>query len=188
MDAFKTLSLPRQAGLDDGTLQRAYAEQSRAAHPDHAGSEQLAAQVNEAYQILRAPDKRLKHLLEIAAPEDAKTWRTVPLDEEMMSVFMALGSALEASGKFLEKKGKAGSALAKALLTNEELMHRETLESLGYTLADLLKRLESRLPTLDEGLSQADDTLWRELAALQARFAYVSKWQTQLRERLLALM
>jgi len=188
MDAFKILSLPRKAALDEGSLQRAYDERSRVAHPDHGGSENLSAQLNEARQILGSPEKRLKHLLDLAAPPEATAWRVVPLDEEMMSVFMALGRALEESGRFLDRKNKATSALAKALLADEEMLQRETLEALGFTMAKLVDRMEARLPAVDRALESPDETLWKELAALQARFAYVSKWQAQVRERLLALM
>src|SRR5688572_14192364 len=101
VDFFAVLGLPRAAALDEQRLHRAYTERSRTAHPDHGGSEALAAQLNAAYEVLRSPEKRLKHLLELAAPPEAKAWRTVPLDESMMSLFSELGKALESSAKFL---------------------------------------------------------------------------------------
>jgi hypothetical protein len=188
VDHFVTLDLPRKASLSEEVLQQAYARVCRAAHPDHGGTEKEASEVNEAYQTLRSPEKRLKHLLELAAPPEAKAWRAVPLDDEMMRVFSTLGAALEASTKFLDKKANATSALAKALLANEEMQHRETLEAIGVEIAGLIETMELRLPALDEALMNAGEVVWKEVAALQARFAYVSKWQTQVRERLLLLM
>ncbi len=190
MDAYQTLSLPRSAALVEETLHKAYAEKSRAAHPDHGGSDEQAAAVNAAYEMLKAPEKRLKHLLEIAAPEDAKAWRTVPMDDGMMALFSQLGKALDASGRFLEKKGKAQSALAKALLANEEMQQREVLEGIGFELENRRGEMEARLPGLDETLSEgsAGTGTWKELALMQARFAYLARWQAQVRERLLALM
>ncbi|MCE9519681.1 MAG: hypothetical protein K8R87_09035 [Verrucomicrobia bacterium] len=179
-DAFAMLGLPRCAALNDEALQKAYAAHSRIAHPDLGGDETHAAEVNAAYETLRAPDKRLKHLLELASPENARQWRTVPLDEMMMSLFSKLGAALETSANFLERKQKTQSALAKALLANEEMHHRETLEQIGLEIERRRVEMEQQLPALESE--------WAQLGAMQAKFSYLMKWQTQVRERLLALM
>jgi len=187
-DCFAILGLPRSAALDQETLHKAYAEKSRAAHPDHDGNDEKAAEVNAAYATLKTPEKRLKHVLEVAAPDDAKAWRTVPMDEPMMELFLQLGKTLDLSAKFLEKKNKTQSALGKALLANEEMQQRETLESIGFEIEKQRVDLEARLPALDEAIQCADEAAWKQVALAQARFAYLGKWQTQVRERLLALM
>ena len=174
--------------MDAAALQSAYTALSREAHPDHGGSEERASAVNAAFETLRSPEKRLKHLMEIAAPEEAKAWRTVPLDESMMSVFMELGSALDASAKLVEKKSKASSALAKALLANEEMALRDRLETIGFGVEEKKVAMEAGLPALDERLAVGDMSVWKDIAAIQARLAYLAKWQAQIRERLLALM
>lgn len=188
VDHFEVLSLPHRAALSEEVLHQAYADKSRIAHPDHGGSEQHATEVNAAYEALRSPETRLKHLLELLVPEQAKAWRTVPLDEGMMQVFSQLGAALESSGKFLEKKSKTQSALAKAVLMNEEMRHRDTLETIGTAIAEYRAAMEDDLPSLDLELESASEDTWRKLAAMQARFSYLGKWQTQVRERLLQLM
>ncbi len=187
-DCFAILALPRTASLDEEKLRHAYAEKSRTAHPDHGGNDVLAAETNAAFETLRAPEKRLKHLLEIAASETAKQWRTVPLDNAMMNLFSKLGAALEVSAKFVEKKSKAQSALAKALLVNEEMQQREALEQIGFEIERRRSELEQQLPALDVSLVNHDESVWPQVAAMRAKFAYLSKWQTQVRERLLALM
>ncbi|WP_172682849.1 hypothetical protein [Verrucomicrobium spinosum] len=50
--------------------------------------------------------------------------------------------------------------------------------------------MESALPELDTRLESDPASLetWKEIAALQARMAYLTKWQAQIRERLLQLM
>ncbi|HEY2572600.1 MAG TPA: DnaJ domain-containing protein [Verrucomicrobiaceae bacterium] len=187
-DAFAILGLPRQAALDGESLRQAYAARSRAAHPDHGGDEQQAAEVNQAYETLRAPEKRLRHLLELVAPKDEKQWRTVPMDESMMSHFSMLGKALESSAKFLERKHEAQSAIAKALLASGEMQHREALERIGMELEGRRIEMEARLSEIDAALHANDATIWKQVAILQARFAYLGKWQTQIRERLILLM
>lgn len=188
LDAFHILRLPRAAALDAGLLGQSYAERSRAEHPDHGGSEGRAAEINEAFEILRAPERRLKHLLELAAPAEAKGWRSVPLDDAMMSLFSALGGELEASARLLERRDRARSAIARAVLAGEETRRREALERLGFEIARRIAELEEQLPGLDAALAAGDGSIWPRLAAIQARFAYLAKWQAQVRERLLALM
>lgn len=188
VDFFALLNLPRAAALDDAVLHRAFTELSRTAHPDHGGTEALAAELNAAYETLRSPHRRLKHLLELAGPPEAKAWRTVPLDESMMSLFSGLGGAMDTTAKFLERKARATSALAKALLTAEEMQHREILEHIGFEIARRIADMEAQLPSLDLELASDDVAAWQRLASMQARCAYLAKWQTQVRERLLALM
>jgi curved DNA-binding protein CbpA len=188
-NAFDTLSLPPRLSLDESTLQQAYLAKSRVAHPDHGGSDVLAAEVNAAYDTLRSAEKRIRHLLELAAPEDARAWRAVPLDERMMSLFSSVGQALDASAKFVEKKARAQSALARALLAGEEMQQRERLEELGAAIAERMEEMEAVLPELDAQLSEAPHVgIWKTVAAMQARLAYLTKWQAQVRERLLQLM
>lgn len=188
MDCFAVLGFPRLAALDEQAIQQAYTRRSREAHPDHGGSEADASQVNAAYETLRHPEKRLKHLLELAGPVEARAWRTVPLDEDMMTLFSGLGQAMDASARFMTRKAGATSALAKALLTNEELQHREVLEAIGFEIEQRKTALSATLPELDAALASDAVDAWKELAARQARLAYLARWQAQVRERLLALM
>ncbi len=188
LDAFQLLGLPPRAALDEAALRSAYATRSREAHPDHGGSEAQAAELNAAHDILRTPERRLKHLLELTGPPEASAWRTVPLDGSMMDLFMKLGGALETSSVFLARKSRTTSALSRALLAAEELRHREALEALGFQLEEHRQAMEQNLPSLDEALQSPDSVTWKRLAETQARFAYLAKWQAQIRERLLALM
>lgn len=188
VDCFDVLGLPRRASLTEDALHLAYTSRSRATHPDHGGTEEAAAQVNAAYETLRTPERRLKHLLEIAGPEEARAWRTVPLDDGMMAVFGKLGKTMDDSHKFIERKAKAQTALAKALLAGEEMNLREALEGIGFEIQDRRDALERELPEIDSALAGGEVDGWKRLAAIQARLAYLGRWQSQVRERLLALM
>jgi len=186
-DCFDLLGFAKRASLNEDDLHEAYAERSKVAHPDHGGNQKDAAELNAAYETLRLPDKRLKHLLELTAGDQAKVWRTVPLNEAMMNLFSQLGAAMEGSAKFLDKKSKAKSALALALLTNEAFLWREKLEEIGFAVEAQRLEMEAQLPLWDAEEAH-DEASWMRLAAMQARFAYLAKWQGQVRERLLALM
>jgi len=184
-NAFALLGLPRIAALDDEALQQAWLAASRCAHPDQPGGDATrAAEINTAYDTLQAPEKRLKHLLDL----HAVPWRTVPIDEGMMALFGQLGPALQNVAAFLKRKQSATSALAKALLAPDEMRLREQLETLGTTLDAERTALLATLPAFDARLSAGDTTALSDLQILQARLAYFGKWQAQVREALLSLM
>lgn len=173
-DCFALLGLPRSASLDESMLQAAWHEKSRAAHPDQpGGSATLAAEINAAYETLLAPEKRLKHLLDL----HAVPWRTIPISAEMMSLFSQIGPLLQKAAALAKKKQQASSALAKALLANEEMSLREALEALGTEIEAKREVILSALPEELERLQVA-----------QATLAYLSKWQAQIREALLVMM
>lgn len=184
-NAFALLGLPRIAALSDEALQQAWLAASRSAHPDQPGGDAArAAEINSAYETLQAPEKRLKHLLEL---HDVP-WRTVPIDEGMMALFSQLGPVLQSVAAFLKRRQGATSALAKALLAPDEMRLRERLEELGTRLDAERTALLEGLPALDERLGGGDATALGELQILQARLAYFGKWQGQVREGLLSLM
>lgn len=184
-NAFALLGLPRVAALDAEALQQAWLAASRSAHPDQPGGDAArAAEINAAYETLQAPEKRLKHLLDL----QQVPWRAVPIDDAMMALFSQLGPALQNVAAFLKRRESATSALAKALLAPEEMRLREQLEALGTTLDTERTTLLETLPALDARLTAGDTTAPADLQILQARLAYFGKWQAQVREALLSLM
>ena len=182
---FKTLDLPQAAALADETLQSAYLQKSKTAHPDQAGGDtQIAAAINEAREILAHPEKRLKHLLELKGHTE---WKAVPMDETYMSVFSKLSTTLPRTRTFTEKASRSQCALTKALRASEEMLLRETLEEIGSEIASLRTALLQSLQGFDARISQGDENVWADLYATQARLSYTAKWQAQVREALLHL-
>lgn len=172
MDAFATLSLPRSPSLDEESVRAAYFEKSKAADADHAA-------LNAAYEQLLAPDKRLKHLIELAAPDEVKQWRTVPMREDLIQHFMALGQVRPEAEALIAKRAKSQTALTKALLERQTFALRDQLEQIGFALDERRHALEASLTTIDD---------WQSLVEAQAHLAYLAKWQAQVRELLLKLM
>jgi hypothetical protein len=68
------------------------------------------------------------------------------------------------------------------------MKYREALEHLGFEIEARKQDMESDLPSLDAAIAKLEPDAWKQLAAAQARLAYLGKWQAQVRERLLALM
>jgi curved DNA-binding protein CbpA len=190
MDAFERLGLERRAVLDEEELKAAWIEQGRAVHPDQAGGDaMLSAEVNAAYEVLREPETRLKHLLEVEYPEAAAVWATVPMEEELMQVFMKLGPVLQRVEVFAKKKAAATSALAEALLMGEQMRVQEELEERMEELGALREGLEAGLVEVDvlRGGGDAGKAM-EAMRVLRAKSAYVGKWQRQGREALMKLI
>lgn len=183
---FHLLKLTPGADLNEETLQAAYLAATRSAHPDQAGgNEGLAAELNAALEVLKSPVTRLKHLLEI---ESETPWRSIPLDHALMDLFAKVGPLLQQAASFLKRKQAAASALGRALLAPEEMRLREALENLSQEIEALWAALEAQLPNYDQRIASGDGTVWTELQSVQAHFAYLAKWRTQIREALLGLM
>ncbi|MDH4477037.1 MAG: J domain-containing protein [Verrucomicrobiaceae bacterium] len=190
MDAFERLGLERGAVLDEEVLKAAWIEQGRAVHPDQAGGDaMLSAEVNAAYEVLREPETRLKHLLEVEFPEASAMWATVPMEEALMQVFMKLGPVLQRVEAFAKKKAAATSALAEALLMGEQMRVQEELEERMEALGALRDGLEAGLVEVDVLRGEGDAGKAMEaMRVLRAKFAYVGKWQRQGREALMKLI
>jgi len=190
MDAFERLGLERGAVLDEEVLKRAWIEQGRAAHPDQAGGDgALSAEINAAYEVLREPETRLKHLLELEYPEASAVWATVPMEEGLMQVFMKLGPVLQRVEAFAKKKAAATSALVEALLMGEQMRIQEALEERMEELGALREGLEAELVEVDvlRGVGDAGKAM-EAMRVLRAKFAYVGKWHRQGREALMKLI
>ncbi len=178
---FTLLGLPQAAVLDEAALQAAYHEKSRAAHPDKPGGDaQLAAEINSAHEILAAPEKRLKHLLDL----HAVPWRAIPISNEMMALFSQLGPQLQNAAALAKKKQQATSALSKALLAPEEMKLREQLEEIGFQIETARTEILDSLPAFDTDLTAH----LTDLQVTQATLSYLAKWQAQIREALLVMM
>jgi len=188
-DAFAHLGAPRAASLDLGELQRLYDERGRILHPDQVGGESSTAlALNSAYQVLIHPRTRLKHLLELEAPQQAAVWETVAMDDDMMAAFTRLGAVIRDLEEVLKQREAASSALAKALLSGQQMELQERLEPILEQLEDLRRPLLDRLPQVD-ALRDAKAPQWVPLVKeLVAKLTYLDRWQEQAREALLKLL
>src|SRR5437868_11791284 len=73
-DYFALLRQPHQPHLDDRAIEQAFHERARLLHPDAAGANEgdEFAQLNTAFNVLRDPCLRLRHLLELEGVTPAK--------------------------------------------------------------------------------------------------------------------
>ena len=180
-DAFALFNLPRRPWLDAADLREEFHRRSATLHPDAGGNADDFAQLNAAHQTLREPAARLRHLLELEAPEILAQSQQIP--PALADRFMRVGTARQSAASFLAKHRAASSPLARALLAAE---HNAQTQALDTALADLEAAQADALSRLRDLDAEWHDHL-PELARLQAELSYFEKWTAQLRETHLAL-
>jgi curved DNA-binding protein CbpA len=118
LDHFALLNEPRRPWLEPETLKEKFLALSAEVHPDrvHQASEsdKLAAtqrytELNAAYNCLREPRDRLRHLLELELGQKPSDLTNVPND--LMDLFFSVGKVLKEVDAFVGEKGKATSPL-----------------------------------------------------------------------------
>ena len=84
-DYFALLDQPRSPWLDPDELRNTYHQKTLQAHPDTQASRGAApvpdasfTDLNEAYQVLQDPKRRLHHLLSLEGAAPSSTDQTVP--------------------------------------------------------------------------------------------------------------
>jgi len=185
-DHFAILAQPRRPWLDDAALKEAFHRATAQQHPDVAGdSGENASALNAAYTVLRDPASRLRHLLEIEWPGAAPAQAAIA--PALADLFGKI-AALRQTGAALAKRASAAQTpLARALLAGDQATHRRELEGTLAELAAAETAAQDDLRSIDAQWAARDGDTRDQVAALQQRFAYLAKWQAQLREDLFRL-
>lgn len=183
-DHFAALHQPRRPWLDVHALKDHFHKVSATCHPDVPGSGDAVrfAEVNAAHSALRDTVWRLRHLLELEAPEKLGGMQAVP--SEFSDLFMRLADVRQAIQAFQKKENAAGTGLARALLAEERLALWERITALKAELDEVRDVSLSLLRTLDAEWDAPPSDATDRLAALHQRFSYLSKWRAQLGESL----
>lgn len=181
-DCFALLNESRRPWLDPDALKEKFHALTAAHHPDVAGGSGVDfTALNTAYQTLRDPKTRLRHLLELEFPEKL-TAQQQQVPDDILSLFSLMGKHRQTIDGFLAKQAKAKTPLERALLASEK---NACCKSAKKTLAMLAQKQEGILMQL-----QFIDTVWADDKANSANalldiyqgISYVGKWIDQARE------
>ena len=174
IDYFALLEQPRVPWLDAAALKEIFHRKTLEQHPDSApGAEGGGfAGLNEAYQVLRDPKRRLHHLLSLENRAPAAN-QAVPLD--LQEIFLEIGALNQSATRLLEKMGAASNPLSKSLLKAEVIGAQKEVGGLREKVRELNAAAETRL-------RQTETQQIEELAILYQRFAYLGRWSAQLNE------
>jgi curved DNA-binding protein CbpA len=174
-DYFALLEQPRVPWLEPATLKEVFHRKTLEHHPDvtTSGSEGQFAELNEAYQVLQDPKRRLQHLLELQGKTTSSVAQPVPPD--LQDLFLGISAASQRATTLLEKTRGASSALARSLLKPESAGVQQEIEKLRTKLQNMIENADRELQ--DTSITQLD-----AIVALQQRFAYLGRWSSQLDE------
>ncbi len=191
-DFFALLGEPRRPWLDPEEVKDRFHALSREQHPDQqaAGSNAETdagfARLNQAHATLRDPKARLRHLLELEYPQ-IRLSGPASVPATLAELFAPIHGLVQTTDALLAKKLAAPSTLAKALLAREEFFLRERAETRLEELEAFHAAAVSELQAFDVAWDARLPDAARRLHDLYQRFAYLSRWTDQLRERLFQL-
>jgi curved DNA-binding protein CbpA len=188
-DLFAVLGEERRPWLDPGQIKETFHTRSRLVHPDQAQVLEAGAEfarLNLAQNTLREPRLRLRHLLELEYPDLALSG-PAPVPAALVDLFAPIRQLVSESDALLAQKAAAPSVLARALLAPREMELRDMAEQHLATLHGLHAATESDLQRLDAEWSTRPADAGARLFDLYQRFAYLTRWTEQLRERLFQL-
>lgn len=187
IDYFALLDQPRAPWLDPEKLKDTYHQKTLRAHPDAQtsrpgaeASDETFTSLNEAYQVLQDPKRRLHHLLSLEGAAPSSTDQTVP--NQLHDLFPAVGALAQRANLLLEKIRATSNALSRSLLKpqilevqNEAGKVRERIQDLSDASLAELGRINTAWATNPVGQMEA-------LSSLYFAFAYLTRWSTQLDE------
>jgi len=197
-DYFALLNQARRPWLDPSALREEFVARSAAFHPDRVHDRGEAARqeaqdrctaLNTAYQCLREPKDRLRHLLSLergAPPEELQR-----VEPELLELFSAVNETCRRADSLLAEKEKLSSPLLQVKWLEQAHDHRERLQGVAQELAGRLERLDQELRQADEDWEKAApgnrDLVLTRLEAMYRLFGFLNRWNAQVQERLLQL-
>ena len=199
-DCFELLQEPRRPWLDADALKAQFLELSASTHPDrfHGAPEAdrnaanaRSAELNAAYNTLRETRDRLFHLLELERGSPSRDIQRIPAGT--MDLFVEIGQACRDADAFLAANPESESPMLRLQRMRQALTWSERLMGLQRQVNARRETLEAALRSMNAAFESAPPPGSPErggqlpLEALEecARaMSYVSRWTSQLQERL----
>jgi curved DNA-binding protein CbpA len=181
-DYFALLGQPRAAWLDPNALKEAYHRQTLQSHPDTAtpDRENDFAELNEAYQVLQDPKRRLHHLLSLenGAPPSAN--QVIP--QELQELFLLIGALTQRANELQGKIRTASNALSRSLLKPQIVELEKEVGELRQKIRELIDAANGQLREINSAWQNDRARQFAPLSKLYFTFAYLGRWSAQLDE------
>lgn len=193
-DHFVLLNEPRRPWLEAEALKEKFLALSTEVHPDrvHQASEaeKLAANrrytdLNAAYNCLREPRDRLRHLLELELGKKPSDLTNVPND--LMDLFFTVGKSLREADAFLAEKGRASSPLLQVQFFERGQEWVEKLSDVRQSIAARRDPLVNELKTLDASWSNMAAKPLERLLEIWRLLSFYERWLAQIQERVVQI-
>jgi DnaJ-domain-containing protein 1 len=189
-DYFALLDESRQPWLDEETLKAKFFALSTSVHPDRVhdlpererkATQERYTELNAAYNCLRVPKDRLRHLLELETGRKPAQVQQVP--PELVDLFFEIGQATRAADEFLKRKALVTSPLLMVGLFDEGQNISERLIALRDNLTARQTQHANECRELKDQWQQKLD----RLEQIQQTLSYLHRWTAQLQERIVQL-
>jgi curved DNA-binding protein CbpA len=186
IDYFALLDQPRVPWLDLNELKNTYHQKTLQAHPDAQTSRSPAdaadasfASLNEAYQVLQDPKRRLHHLLSLegAAPS---SHQTVP--QHLHDLFPVVGALTRRANLLLEKIQTTSNRLSQSLLKPQILEVQNEAKGVEKRIQSLFDTSLAELRQINAAWAKNPAEQIKALSNLYVVFAYLARWLAQLNE------
>jgi len=202
-DYFALLDEPRRPWLDPEVLKDKFHALAATVHPDHVhratepekqDANQRYAELNAAYQCLREPKERLRHLLELE--RGIKVEDVQKISQGTMDWFMEISQLCRETDAFLAEKASVTSPLLKVRMFERGMALVDRLNSLVEHLNGRREGLIAQMRNLNMAWETAppigSSTRLRVLPCSRLEhiyqdFSYFKRWTQQLQERLVQL-
>jgi curved DNA-binding protein CbpA len=202
-DNFALLHQPRRPWLDPEDVKDKFLALSAESHPDRAHgtsekqkleSNERYAEINAAYQCLRAPTARLLHLLELELGVKPTGIQSVPAGT--MELFVEVGQICRNVDSFLVEKAKVHSPLLQVPLFEQAMDWTDQLNALQKAIALRRTDLIEELKTMNDSWEAAPpppSTARRETLPLERLeqiyrlLSFLDRWTEQFQERVVRL-
>jgi DnaJ-domain-containing protein 1 len=193
-DYFALLTEPRRPWLDADSLKTKFFTLSSEVHPDRvhnaSESDKLAAQLrythlNAAYQCLREPRNRIRHLLELELGSKPSDLTSIP--DDLMDLFFAIGKVFREVDTFLAEKAKATSPLIQVQFFERGMEHVEQLNELSGKISPSREKLLEELKSLDAVWQSGKSAQTDRLLNIWRLLSFYERWLAQIQERIAQL-
>jgi len=200
-DYFTLLDEPRRPWLDSDALKQKFLTLSAQFHPDrsHGKSEaerkaadQRFSEINTAYNCLREPKDRLRHLLELELGTKPADIQRVPA--EVTETFFEIGRLCKEADQFLANRRQVTSPLVKVqwFERGQEQIDRliQVRQKIDSRREELLLELKALNAVWESRQNNADTKPELSLARLDEIYrllGYLGRWAEQIQERVVQL-
>ena len=182
-DYFALLDQPRRPWLDPDEVKETYHRKTFEAHPDtqanHASTDAFTS-LNEAYQVLQDPKRRLHHLLSLEGAAPSSTDQTVP--QQLHDLFPRIGALTRQTNLLLEKVGSTSNALSRSLLKPQILEVQKEAKETRKQIQQLSDKSLEQLRQINAAWANNPAEQIEDLSDLYFVFAYLGRWSAQLDE------
>lgn len=193
-DYFACLAESRRPWLDPEALKAKFHSLSAEVHPDRSHesseSEKLVAnqrytELNAAYNCLREPRSRIRHLLELELGAKPSDLTQVP--DDLMELFFKVGRACREVDAFLAQKTTATSPLIQVQFFERSQEWVEKLSEPRQNLTERRDILLGELQDCDRGWATSSPKPTDRLLRIWRLLSFYDRWLAQIHERMVQL-